>query len=96
MILIFVTLDVSNCGTSVSLEQMLNMLLISVTLEVSPYCQHPSNEFAVLSRHFPPASKKAFIEGICFSMLFVTATFLFPKYNAISPPPNGHGSSRFR
>ena len=50
---------------------------------VSPNCQHPSKEVAVLPWHFPPASKKAFIEGTCFSIVFVTATFLLPKYIAI-------------
>ena len=78
-----VTFDVSNSGTVVILEQLDNMESMLITFAVSSNCQHPSNDVAVLLAHFPPASKKAFIEGICFSTVFVTATFLLPKYNAI-------------
>ena len=59
------------------------MELTFVTFAVSSYCQHPSKLAAVLYAHFPPASKKAFIDGTCFSTVFVTATFLLPKYIAI-------------
>ena len=83
ILFILVTFDVSNNGTVVMLEQERNILPISVTFTVSSYCQHPSNDVAVLPWHFPPASKKAFIDGTCFSIVFVTATFLLPKYIAI-------------
>ena len=66
-----------------NLEQLKNMKFISVMFAVSPNCQHPSKLVASLNEHFPPASKKAFIDGTCFSTVFVTATFLLPKYIAI-------------
>ena len=80
---IFFTFEVLNNGTVVRFLQLLNMEDTLVTFAVSPYCQHPSKLVAVLPWHFPPASKKAFIEGTCFSKVFVTATFLLPKYIAI-------------
>ena len=52
---------------------------MSVTFLVSLGCKQPSNEVAVLREHFPPASKKAFMEGSVFSIVNVGQTFLSPR-----------------
>ena len=74
-----VTLEVSNCGMVVSDEQLENMEFMFVTFLESLGCQQPSNDFAVLFEHFPPASKKAFMEGSVFSIVNVGQTFLSPR-----------------
>ena len=83
MLYMLVTFEVSNKGTMVRDLQYWNICIILVTFVVSSNCQHPSKDVAVLYAHFPPASKKAFIDDTCFSTVFVTATFLLPKYIAI-------------
>ena len=75
----FVTFEVSNCGMVVSFEQEENMYAMLVTFLVSLGCKQPSNEVAVLREHFPPASKKAFMEGSVFSIVNVGQTFLSPR-----------------
>ena len=79
MYLMLVTFEVSNLCMEVSDEQLLNIWLMSVTFSESLGCQQPSNDFAVLCAHFPPASKKAFMEGSVFSIVNVGQTFLSPR-----------------
>ena len=67
----------------VSLLQLPNIWLISVTFSQSFACHKPSKVVAVEYAHFPPASRYAFMDAVVFSIVLKAEILSFPKYSPI-------------